>query len=248
MAGEVGGERLVVGVERRQLGAERDPRRAGERAHVDQKIGPLLVGERERIGENEAALGVGVADLDGEAVARAVDVERPERAAGDRILDGRNEHAQPHRQLPVHDHVGEREHGRGAAHVLLHQQHRAFGLDVEAAGVEAHALADERHLRRRRIAPGEVDQARRAGGGAADRVDEREIAGEEIVADDHARGRAVAAGERGGRIGDLGRPHVVRRRIDEVAREIDRLDDARELGAVDAVGDFQRAPRSPVLP
>ena len=238
MAGEIGGERFVVGVERRQLGPERDPRRAGERSHVDEKIGALLVGERERVGEDEAALGVGVADLDGEAVACAVDIERPERAAGDRILDRRNEHAQPHRQLPVHDHVGEREHGRGAAHVLLHQQHRAFGLDVEAAGVEAHALADQRHLRCRRIAPSEVDQAGLPGGGAADRMNERKIVGEEIVADDHARARAVAAGERRGRIGDLAGPHVVRRRVDEVAREIDGLGGARELGAVDAVGNF----------
>ena len=205
---------------------------------VDEQVGTLLVGERKRVGENETPLGVGVADLDGEAVARAIDVERPERAAGDRVLDRRNEHAQPHRQLPVHDHVGEREHGRGAAHVLLHQQHRAFRLDVEAAGVEADALADQRHLRRRRIAPGEVDQAGLPGGGAADRMNEREIAGEEIVADDHARARAVAAGERGGGIGEFAGPHVVRRRVDEVAREIDRLGGARELGAVDAVGNF----------
>jgi hypothetical protein len=70
-------------------------------------------------------------------------------------------YAQPHLQLCVHDHVRGGKHVRGAAHVLLHDQHRAIGLDVEPAGIEAHALADQRDLRMySRIAPGEIDQAR----------------------------------------------------------------------------------------
>ena len=125
-----------------------------------------------------------------------------------------------------HEHVREREHGGGAAHVLLHVEHAAVGLDVEPAGVEAHALADQRDLRMRRIAPGHVDQARRAVGGAADRVDEREILLEQIVADDRADAGAVAGGERARGIFELGRAHVVRRRVDQVAREADALDDA----------------------
>ena len=67
MAGEVGGERVVVGIERRQLGTERDARGAGQGRHVDDQLGRLLVGERQRIGQHQPALGVGVADLDRDA-------------------------------------------------------------------------------------------------------------------------------------------------------------------------------------
>ena len=73
----------------------------------------------------------------------------------------------------IHQHVGERQHRGGAAHVLLHVEHAALGLDVEAAGIEAHALANERDLGMFRIAPGEVDQARRPRGGASDGMNER---------------------------------------------------------------------------
>ena len=61
-------------------------------------------------------------------------------------------------------HVRQRQRGGRAAHVLLHEQHAARRLDVEAAGVEADALADQRDAAaRRRAAPGQVDQARRRG-------------------------------------------------------------------------------------
>ena len=92
----------------------------------------------------------------------------------------------------------QREHGRGAAHVLFHDQHGAVGLDVEAAGVETHALADQRDLRIAGFAPGEIDQPRRAPfvGGAADGVDERKVLFQQVVADDGAGFRApVLLGE-----------------------------------------------------
>ncbi len=71
----------------------------------------------------------------------------------------------------------QRQHGRRAAHVLLHEQHAAVGLDVEPAGVEAHALADQRHLRIARPCPSAARSgaARARIGGAADRVDQREV-------------------------------------------------------------------------
>ena len=61
------------------------------------------------------------------------------------------------------------------------------GLEVEAAGVEAHALADQRELGRVRLAPGQLDQARRARAGAADRVDRRVVLGQQVVADSMVR-------------------------------------------------------------
>ena len=63
-ARDVCGQRLVIGVEGRQIRPERHPRRAGQRAEIDQQIRLLLVGQRQRIGQHQPALGVGVADLD----------------------------------------------------------------------------------------------------------------------------------------------------------------------------------------
>jgi DNA-binding response OmpR family regulator len=54
---------------------------------------------------------------------------------------------------------------RRAAHVLFHQLHGAGWFDVQPAAVKAHALADDGDARRGVVAPSQVDQARRAGGG-----------------------------------------------------------------------------------
>ena len=129
-------------------------------------------------------------------LARAVDVARPEGVAGDRVLDRRDQHAQPHRQPRVHDHVREREHARRAAHVLLHDEHAAVGLDVEPAGVEAHALADQRDLGVAGSAPGRSIRRGARRRRAADRVDQRKVLREQLVADDRPNARAVPRGER----------------------------------------------------
>ena len=109
-AGERRRQLVVVGVDRRDFGPQRDAGGAGERRHVGDQFRLLLVGERDRVGEDQAAFGIGVADLDGEAVARAIDVARAKGRAGDRVLDRRNEHAQPDLRAAVHQHVREREH------------------------------------------------------------------------------------------------------------------------------------------
>ena len=156
-------------------------------------------------------------------------------AAGDRILHRRDEHAQPHFQPARHDHVRERQRGRRAAHVLLHVEHAGVGLDVEAAGVEADALADQRHARMLGVAPRHVDQPRRAGGGAADGVDERKILRQQLVADDGVDGGGVARGKLARGLFELRRAHVVGRRIDEIARQRHAFDDARQIVAIDAL-------------
>ena len=114
------GQRLVIGVERRKLRSERNARRAGERAHVDQKLGRFFVGKRQRIGQDQAAFGVGIADFDRDAFARFVDVERPHGGAGHRVLDRGNENAQSDLEPGVHHHLRQRQHIGGAAHVLFH--------------------------------------------------------------------------------------------------------------------------------
>ena len=129
----------------------------------------------------------------------------------------------------------ERQRGCRAAHVLLHVEHAGVGLDVEPAGVEADALADQRYPRMCRIAPRQIDQPRRAGGGAADRVNERKILRQQLVADDGADGGGVARGELARGLFELRRAHVVCRRVDQITRQRHAFDDADELVAVEVL-------------
>src|SRR3546814_18125384 len=57
-------------------------------------------------------------------------------------------------------------------------------LEVEATGIEADALADQGQSGMFRVAPDEVDQARQAVRGAADRMYHRVILFQQLVADD----------------------------------------------------------------
>ncbi len=76
------GQRVVLGEERGQIRPQRDARGARQRGDVDQKVGLFLIGERQRVGQHQPPLGVGVADFDGHAGARADDIARPVPAAG----------------------------------------------------------------------------------------------------------------------------------------------------------------------
>ncbi len=77
---------------------------------------------------------------------------------------------------------------RGAAHVLLHQAH-AGRLDVETARVERHALADDaRSPDRSRLAPADLDVARRLHGALAHGVDHRIAALERLAGGDRDLG------------------------------------------------------------
>ena len=183
----------------------------------------LLVGQRQRVGQHQTALGVGVADLDGDALTAGQHVAGAEGIGGNGVLDRRDQHPEPDLQARRHDHRGEAQHIGRAAHVLLHQQHAAGRLDVEPAGVEAHALAHEGHLRRGLRPPREVDEARRLRGRAPDGVDHREVLLEKRVAlDDGYRG-LVNARQRPHRLFQVVRPHVVGRRVDQVAGEEDAV-------------------------
>ena len=64
VAHEFGGQRVVVGEERRHVGPERDARGAGQRGEIDDQLRLVLVGQRQRVGEDQPAFGVGIADLD----------------------------------------------------------------------------------------------------------------------------------------------------------------------------------------
>src|SRR5262245_23256267 len=90
-----------------------------------------------------------------------------------------------------------------------------------------------------RLAPGKIDQARGTRGGATDRVNERKIRLEEVIPDDRPHLGAVALRQRARRRFELGRPEVVRRRVDEITRKRDAVDDAGEILAVDVAGQLE---------
>ena len=71
-------QRIVVTEERRKLGPERHPRRARERREVDEEVGPLGLRLGQGVAQDQPALGVGIADLDGDSASRLDDVRAVE--------------------------------------------------------------------------------------------------------------------------------------------------------------------------
>ena len=89
---------LVGGVDGHDLRAERDAGGAGQRRQVEEQVRRLLAGERQRVGQHQPALGVGIADLDRQPLAAPQHVAGPEGGAGDGVLDRRDQDAEPDRQ------------------------------------------------------------------------------------------------------------------------------------------------------
>ena len=202
------GQGIVVAEQRRQVGAQRHPGGAGQRGAIDHHRRFLRGAFEQGVAQDQPSFGVGVADLDGDALARRHHIERPEGIARHAVLDRRHQQAQAHRQPGRHHHGGDGHHGRRTRHVLLHVQHAGRGLEVEAAGIEAHALADQRDLGIALAAPHKIDQPRRAAAGAANGMNHGIVLLQEIVAHDHADLGLVRLAERLRRCRKLGRPHV----------------------------------------
>jgi hypothetical protein len=80
------GELDVVAHDAAALRAERDHHRAGQGRQVEHRVGLEPVRVRQRVGEHEAALGVGVVDLDRHAVGGGDDVARLDRASARHVL------------------------------------------------------------------------------------------------------------------------------------------------------------------
>ena len=164
------------------------------------------------------------------------DVARPHRRRRYRVLDDRDDDPETKIEPFLHDEPRQRQRRRRAAHVLFHQFHSGRRLDVEAAGVECDALADERDFRRVRASPGKVDDPRLLGGRAPDRVDERKIGGEKLVAAHHADARVKTLGELDDLLLERVRPERVGRGVDKVASETNRRRDAVDPVRIDPVG------------
>ena len=127
---------------------------------------------------------------------------------------------QPYRQLRAHDQVGQRQRMRRTAHILLHQTHARSALDVEPAGIEGDALADNGDLRVLLVAPLDPHDARRmaARGGTANGVDHR-IFLLQRVALGHRQLGIMTLGNCFGLGLDSGGAHILRRRIHHIADE-----------------------------
>jgi hypothetical protein len=167
----------------------------------------------------EPAFGVGVTDLDGQSLAGAHDVHRTHRIAGDRVFHAGEQHAQPHRQIRIHDRLRKAEHDRRAGHVLLHKPHAGCGLQIETAAVEAHPFADQRHPRRRRLPPNDVHKVRRTHARTTHHVYRRIILSEELIADGDAVARARLLRDAHRFVRKLFRAEVTGRRVGKIASE-----------------------------
>ena len=84
-------QRVVVAHQPRVRRPERDHDPTGKGRDVDEPLRALAPGVGDAVGEHEAALGVGVVDLDGRAVERADDVAGLDRGAAREVL-GRPDH------------------------------------------------------------------------------------------------------------------------------------------------------------
>ena len=183
--GNLGGKGIVVGVERRQLRAQRHAGGARQRGEADDRVGLLLVGERQRIGQHQPALGVGVADLD-----RLAGAARSARRRGGRRC----------RPCCCPPPGSARAAARRASLAMIMCASASaaaappmsfFMISMALAGLMSRPPVSKQmplptSVTRGAVAsaPGEVDQPRRAVAGPADGVDHRKVLGQQVVADD----------------------------------------------------------------
>ena len=234
---------VVVGEEAEADAAERGRDCAGERGHVDERGAAQAFRVHDAVGEHEAALGVGVQDLDRLAVHGVDHVAGLGGGAARHILGagrhGRHVHGRPQ--------AGDRLHGPeyrgGAGHVGLHLLDRAGRrLQRDAAGVEGDALADQAHGAAAARAPvAEHDELRGLHGAGCDGEVGAHLQPLRLGAFDDRALQAVVGRDLLRATGQHGGGHQVRRFVHQVAREVRRLrEDARLLHAARGCGGAPR--------
>ena len=93
-------EAIVVAEQGRQFRTERHPRRAGQSREVDDQIRMLGIGQRQRVAQHQPAFRIGVADLDGQALAGGEHIAGPVGIAADGVFHRRHQHAQLAHESP----------------------------------------------------------------------------------------------------------------------------------------------------
>ena len=212
---------IVIGEKSRVIAAERhaDGAREGREIDHELRLEPVL-GVPERVGENQAPLGVGVDDLDGGTAHRGEDIAGTIGGARGHVLD-QPDHADG---VDLGLAGGQRVHqpgdGRGAAHIALHVFHAEARLQRDAAGIEHHALADEgdRLLLCLAAVPAHDDEARRAGRALrhAEQGVHAELAHGLLV---ELLDLDTQLGKLGGLGGELQRAQHIGRQVDQIARQ-----------------------------
>src|SRR4051812_22067599 len=223
---------VVVAHDGVDVSAEGDELCTGERRDVDDVVGVLLARADHRVGQDQPAFGVGVEHLDRLAAAHGENVRRADGLPARHVLRHRRPPDDVDRRLEP-GHGAQRGDDRSrSAHVGLHPLHAGRRFEGQPAGVEGDALADQVDGRRA-LAGGVADphQPRRVRGAGADAEDSAVAALLQCLVVEHLDVEAERATGVDGRLREVGRPQVTRRRVDEVAAELHRL--REDGGSVD---------------
>ena len=114
---------FVVGEEAGVEVAERDDAGSGEGGGVNEVSAAKGFGVVQAIGEDEAAFGVGVDDLDGLAAHGGDDVAGFEGLAVGHVLRGTDNGDDLYRGFELSDSAHGSDHGGRASHIVLHELH-----------------------------------------------------------------------------------------------------------------------------
>ena len=183
----------------------------------------------QHVGKHEAAFGVGVDDLDGLARHGLDDVAGPLRLAVGHVLDEADGADGVDLGLARGERMHEADDAGGARHVALHVLHALRRLDRDAAGIEAHALADEGDRIGSALAavPAHDDEPRNSCAEPWPTPSSAPMPSFFIAGTSSTSTLTPSLVKRGGAARELRRIEDVRRLIDEVARQDDAVGDAR---------------------
>ena len=140
---EASGSCVVVREEAGIEQAERHADRSGKSGGIDQVCGSEGFSVVQAVGEDEAALGVGVHNFDGLAGHGSDHVAGTKRLSVGHVFRGANDGEYAHGGLQLRDGAHGADHGSGSGHVVLHLVHVVGGLDRNASGVEGDPFTDE---------------------------------------------------------------------------------------------------------
>ena len=207
-----------------------------QRGDIDQVRGtePFRVGER--VTEDQAALGVGVGDVDLLAVERGDDVAGPGRMRPGHVLDGGRDRQERRSGRQARDRGDSRDHGARTGLVHLHLFHPGRRLDADPTRIEADALADDGEVTIEAVAlpflPGaHDDHPRRVVAPPTDRHEHPHPQLGRLLGLDHVDPEAVLLGDRARLVGEDLRADVVGGPVREGPGDVRTLrDDDPALG------------------
>ena len=218
---------VVVGAHHAgSLVAQGDHHGAGQGGQIDDAGGLVFFhGVRQGVGEDQAALGVGVDDLHGFTRHGAQDVAGLDGRAARQVLRRRHQAHHAAGIIQARQRLHGAEHRGTARHVHLHVFHAARRLDRNAAAVEGQSLADQ-HDRRAAGAPGRVfqnDEGRRLGAALRDAQQAAHVQRFHfrLIQEPAAQRRGLCQGLGGGC--QVGRIDVVARTVAQIAGQGDGL-------------------------